>query len=86
MSQITMYYKPTCPFCVRAEKLLRDKGVQDLNKINIELHRDQRSAMIERAGGRSTVPQIFINDQHIGGCDDLFELDAEGKLDELLKA
>lgn len=81
-----MYYKPTCPFCVRAEKLLRDKGVQDLNKINIELHRDQRSAMIERAGGRSTVPQIFINDQHIGGCDDLFELDAEGKLDELLKA
>ncbi|AFK61471.1 glutaredoxin [Advenella kashmirensis WT001] len=86
MKKVTMYYKQTCPYCVRAEKLLRERGVSDLEKISIDTNREQRAAMIERSGGRTTVPQIFIDQAHIGGCDDLIALDREGKLVTMLGA
>lgn len=86
MSKVTMYYKTTCPYCMRAEKLLKERGVTDLEKINIEVNRTARAEMIERAGGRTTVPQIFINGVHVGGCDDIHALDAEGKLVPMLAA
>ncbi|MGX9934509.1 glutaredoxin 3 [Advenella kashmirensis] len=86
MKKVTMYYKQTCPYCVRAEKLLRERGVNDLEKISIDTNREQRAAMIERSGGRTTVPQIFIDQAHIGGCDDLMALDRDGKLVTMLGA
>lgn len=86
MKKVTMYYKQTCPYCVRAEKLLRERGVSDLEKISIDTNREQRAAMIERSGGRTTVPQIFIDQVHIGGCDDLIALDRDGKLVTMLGA
>ncbi|WP_071059010.1 glutaredoxin 3 [Pelistega sp. MC2] len=86
MSKVTMYYKTTCPYCMRAEKLLKERGVTDLEKINIETNRDARAEMIERSSGRTTVPQIFINGTHVGGCDDIHALDAEGKLVPMLSA
>lgn len=86
MSKVTMYYKTTCPYCMRAEKLLKERGVTDLEKINIEINRAARAEMIERASGRTTVPQIFINGVHVGGCDDIHALDAEGKLVPMLAA
>lgn len=86
MNKVTMYYKTTCPYCMRAEKLLKERGVTDLEKINIEINRVARAEMIERAGGRTTVPQIFINGVHVGGCDDIHALDAEGKLVPMLVA
>ncbi|MHC8946686.1 glutaredoxin 3 [Advenella incenata] len=86
MKKVTMYYKQTCPYCVRAEKLLRERGVNDLEKISIDTNREQRAAMIERSGGRTTVPQIFIDQAHIGGCDDLMALDRAGKLVTMLGA
>ncbi len=84
MKKVTMFYKITCPYCVRAEKLLRERGVSDLEKISVDTNREQRAVMIERSGGRTTVPQIFIGDEHIGGCDDLMALDREGKLTAML--
>ncbi|WP_025371442.1 glutaredoxin 3 [Advenella mimigardefordensis] len=86
MKKVTMYYKVTCPYCVRAERLLRERGVNDLEKISIDTNREQRAAMIERSGGRTTVPQIFIDQTHIGGCDDLMALDRDGKLVTMLGA
>lgn len=86
MKKVTIYYKQTCPYCVRAEKLLRERGVSDLEKISIDTNREQRAAMIERSGGRTTVPQIFIDQAHIGGCDDLMALDRDGKLVTMLGA
>ncbi|ETD67033.1 glutaredoxin [Pelistega indica] len=86
MSKVTMYYKTTCPYCMRAEKLLKERGVTDLEKINIETNREARAEMIERSSGRTTVPQIFINGIHVGGCDDIHALDAEGKLVSMLSA
>ncbi|HBP29467.1 MAG: glutaredoxin 3 [Advenella sp.] len=86
MKKVTMYYKQTCPYCVRAEKLLRERGVSDLEKISIDTNREQRAAMIERSGGRTTVPQIFIDQAHIGGCDELMALDRDGKLVNMLGA
>ncbi len=83
MAKIELYTKDYCPFCKHALALFASKGVE-VSNIEIEAEPDQRGVMIERAGGRTTVPQIFINDQHIGGCDDLFALDAQGKLDPLL--
>lgn len=84
MSKVTMYYKVTCPYCIRAEKLLKEKGVTDLEKISVDSNREHRAEMIQRANGRTTVPQLFINGVHVGGCDDLHALDAQGKLDALL--
>lgn len=86
MKKVTMYYKTTCPYCMRAEKLLKERGVTDLEKIDIETNRDARAEMIERSSGRTTVPQIFIDGTHVGGCDDLHALDAEGKLVPMLTA
>lgn len=83
MKNILMYMKPTCPYCQRAAELLDDKGAV-VESINISKFPERREEMIARAGGRSTVPQIFIGSTHIGGCDDLYALDAQGKLDALL--
>ncbi|MBC7785932.1 MAG: glutaredoxin 3 [Methylophilaceae bacterium] len=83
MANIIIYSTGVCPFCINAERLLLNKGVKDINKIRIDLEPEQRALMIEKTG-RRTVPQIFINDQHIGGFDDLRALDLAGGLDPLL--
>jgi glutaredoxin 3 len=82
---VEIYTKATCSYCIRAKSLLRQKGV-DLEEIAIGFAGEKKQEMMQRAGGRMTVPQIFIDGQHIGGCDDLFELERAGKLDELLAA
>jgi len=83
MSAVEVYTTPYCPYCVSAKELLRRKGV-DFTEINVAGDRELRAKMVERAGGRMTVPQIFIGDTHIGGCDDLYALDDAGGLDPLL--
>lgn len=83
MAKIELYTKDYCPFCKRALALFDSKGVNYTN-IEIQEQPDKRPEMIERAGGRTTVPQIFINDTHIGGCDDLLALESQNKLDALL--
>lgn len=83
MKKVTMYYKPTCPYCQQAHYLLTDKGVV-YEGIDIAKYPQRREEMIARANGKTTVPQIFIADIHIGGCDDLSRLEAQGKLDALL--
>lgn len=83
MQPVTIYTKQTCPYCVRAKQLLETKGAT-FEEIRIDLQPQRREEMIERAGGRGTVPQIFIGATHVGGCDDLFALEAEGALDVLL--
>lgn len=83
-AQVVMYAKATCPYCHRAEHLLRERGVTDLEKIMIDRDPSRRPEMIERAGGRTTVPQIFIDGQHVGGSDDLAALDRAGKLVPML--
>lgn len=80
-----MYSKNTCPYCVKAKSLLKLKG-QDFTEINIEQDAGALQEMLAKSGGRKTVPQIFINGTHVGGCDDLYALDAQGKLDPLLAA
>jgi glutaredoxin 3 len=83
MAKILMYATATCPYCIAAERLLRSKGVAEIDKIRVDLDPAQRGVMTEKTG-RRTVPQIFINDCHVGGCDDLYDLDGAGKLDALL--
>ena len=83
MASIEVYTTPYCPYCVAAKELLRRKGV-DFIEINVAGDRALRARMVERAGGRWTVPQIFIGDTHVGGCDDLYALDDAGGLDPLL--
>ncbi|GAB2990875.1 glutaredoxin 3 [Psychrosphaera aestuarii] len=83
MKQIDIYTKAYCPFCVRAKSLLDSKNIS-YNEIKIDQQPELRAPMIERALGRSTVPQIFIGDMHVGGCDDLFALEQQKKLDALL--
>lgn len=85
MANVTMYFKSTCPFCKKAEALLNERGVADINKIDIQAEAGKSDEMIQRSG-RSTVPQIWIGDKHVGGCDDLVALDQSGKLQDLLKA
>lgn len=85
MRDVEIYVKSTCPYCIRAKKLLDMKGV-DYREYVIDAGGPKREEMIRRAHGRMTVPQIFIDGEHIGGCDDLFELEMAGKLDERLKA
>lgn len=82
-AKVEMYVKMTCPYCHRAIALLNKKGVA-FEQIDINKHPEKRPVMIQRAGGRTTVPQIFINGEGIGGCDDLYALDAAGKLDSRL--
>ena len=74
-----------CGFCYRAKKLLQSKGVE-FTDVDVMLHPRRRAEMVERAGGRTSVPQIFIDGQHIGGCDELFALETAGKLDPLLES
>lgn len=85
MPKILMYSTAVCPYCIRAEQLLRNKGVGEIEKIRIDLDPARQQEMIERTG-RRTVPQIFIGETHVGGCDDLYALDRAGKLDPLLTA
>lgn len=83
MQKVVMYSTAVCPYCQRAEALLTRKGVQEIEKIRIDLDPAQREAMLERTQ-RRTVPQIYIGETHVGGFDDLYALDQEGKLDPLL--
>jgi glutaredoxin 3 len=84
-AKVELYSWQTCPYCIRAKVLLRWKGVNFID-YKIDGNGAARVKMAERANGRRTVPQIFINDQHIGGCDDLYALDLKGELDPLLQA
>jgi glutaredoxin 3 len=84
MPTIEIYTTRVCPYCVRAKDLLKKKG-QTFKEIDVTEDQALRETMMQKAGGRRTVPQIFIGDRHIGGCDDLYALDKEGKLDDLLK-
>ena len=84
MPKVVIYTKPFCPYCARAEALLSKKGV-DYEEIVASMDPEKREEMRQRSG-RMTYPQIFIGDRHVGGCDDLHELDRAGKLDELLAA
>lgn len=83
MAKITMYTTEVCPYCIRAEQLLQRKGITAIDKIRVDLQPEMRIAMVELTG-RRTVPQIFINEQHIGGFDDLAALDHAGELNALL--
>jgi glutaredoxin 3 len=85
MPSITIYTKGWCPYCSAAKKLLSDKGV-DFTEIDIEKKPEARAEMIQKASGRTTVPQIFIDDRHVGGCDDLYALDDQGQLEPMLQA
>lgn len=85
MAKIRMYSTGVCPYCVRAEMLLKSKGVTDIEKIRVDLDPVRREEMM-RNTGRRTVPQIYIGDTHVGGFDDLAALDRAGKLDPLLAA
>ncbi|MBK6981460.1 MAG: glutaredoxin 3 [Betaproteobacteria bacterium] len=85
MAKVVMYSTGVCPFCVMAEKLLRAKGVADIEKVRVDLDPVRREEMMTRTGRRS-VPQIFIGERHVGGYDDLAELDHAGGLDPLLAA
>ncbi len=83
MANIVMYTSAVCPYCINAERLLASKGVTEINKIRVDLQPEKREEMIAQTG-RRTVPQIFIDDRHIGGFDDLRALDLAGGLDPLL--
>lgn len=83
MAKVLMYSTAVCPYCIRAEQLLSRKGVTQIEKIRVDLQPELRVEMIARTGRRS-VPQIYINDEHVGGYDDLAALDRAGKLSPLL--
>ena len=83
MSQVTIYTKPYCPYCVRALGLLEDKGVA-FTEIEAGFDPELRREMIQRSGGQATFPQIFIGERHIGGCDEMMALERSGQLDPLL--
>ena len=84
-AKVTMYCTAVCPYCVRAEALLKQRGVAEIEKIRIDEDPSERDAMIARTG-RRTVPQIYIGERHVGGCDDLYALDRAGGLVPLLAA
>lgn len=83
MAKVEIYTKAFCGYSFRAKRLLEDKGV-DYAEFDITMDAPKRAEMIQRSGGRTTVPQVFIDDRHIGGCDDLMALDGSGGLDPLL--
>jgi glutaredoxin 3 len=85
MAAVKMYTTLVCPFCIRAKSLLKQRGVEQIEEIRVDLDPAERQAMMERTG-RRTVPQIFIGDTHVGGCDDLVALDQRGGLLPLLQA
>ncbi|MET3665231.1 glutaredoxin 3 [Caulobacter sp. 1776] len=84
MAHVTIYTRPFCGYCARAIALLGDKGA-DFTEVEAGMDPKLRQEMMERSG-RTTFPQIFVGDQHIGGCDDMMALDREGKLDQMLAA
>lgn len=83
MAQIKIYTSMWCPYCTMAKRLLNAKGA-NFEEIDVTMNAPERARMTELAGGRTSVPQIFINGTHVGGCDDLHALDQQGKLDPLL--
>lgn len=83
MAKVLMYTTAVCPYCIRAEQLLHSKGITEIEKIRVDLQPELRLAMMEKTG-RRTVPQIYINGDHVGGFDDLASLNHSGKLDEIL--
>jgi glutaredoxin 3 len=83
MPKVLMYSTAVCPFCINAERLLLSKGVIEINKIRVDLQPEQRIEMMQKTG-RRTVPQIYIDDQHIGGFEELRALDLAGQLAPLL--
>ncbi len=85
MARVEIYTKFLCPYCSRAKKLLGEKGVE-FEEYDITMGGEKRAEMLQRANGRHTVPQIFIDDRHVGGSDDLAALEREGRLDALLNA
>ena len=84
MPAVKMYTTAVCPYCVRAKQILQSKGVQQIEEIRVDLHPEARAHMME-VTGRRTVPQIFIGQTHVGGCDDLIALDGRGGLMPLLQ-
>lgn len=84
MQKVLMYSTGVCPYCVRAEQLLTRKGVAAIEKIRVDLQPERRAEMMERTG-RRTVPQIYIGETHVGGFDDLYALELDGKLEPLLQ-
>jgi glutaredoxin 3 len=85
MPKIKIYTTPICPYCVRAKALLKRKGAS-FEEIDVFMNTQRREEMEAQSGGRYTVPQIFIGEHHVGGCDDLYALDRAGELDPLLAA
>ncbi|MFM1816459.1 MAG: hypothetical protein RLZ98_3154 [Pseudomonadota bacterium] len=85
MAEIVIYSTSMCPYCHMAKSLLQRKGAQ-YTEIDVSRRPDLRAEMTEKAGGQYTVPQIWIGERHVGGCDDLYELDRKGELDRLLAA
>ena len=83
MADVVMYCTASCPYCVMAERLLKARGVDDIHKVRVDLDPGQRASMMERTG-RRTVPQIYIGEFHVGGFDDLSDLDRAGRLVPLL--
>jgi glutaredoxin 3 len=83
MKPVRMYTTPICPYCVRAKSLFRKKGVE-IEEVDVLMDVDAREEMKTKSGGARSVPQIFIGDTHVGGCDELYALEKEGKLDPLL--
>jgi glutaredoxin 3 len=84
MAQVKMYTTQVCPFCVRAKMLLKSRGVEQIDEIRVDLNPEERQTMMSITG-RRTVPQIFIGETHVGGCDDLIALDQRGGLMPLLQ-
>ena len=85
MQNVTMYTTAVCPYCIQAKRILKAKGVENIEEIRVDSQPDERVKMMERTG-RRTVPQIFIGATHVGGCDDLMALDGQGGLLPLLNA
>jgi glutaredoxin 3 len=83
-ARVLMYCTAACPFCQAAERLLVEKGVA-IDKVRVDLEPARRAEMTQKANGRRTVPQIWIGARHVGGCDDLYELERKGELDPLLE-
>ena len=84
-ARVLMYTTAVCPYCVRAKQLLKARGVTEIEEVRVDLAPERRDEMLQK-NQRRTVPQIFIGDTHVGGCDDLHALDAAGKLKPLLEA
>ena len=83
MKKVIIYSTATCPYCIKAKQLLKSKNV-DYEEVRIDKHPELIAEVVKKSGGKKTVPQIFIDDYHVGGCDDLYALDKKGELDSLL--